>query len=143
MPYGQAKEIIDYARDFHCQVSDFYQQLSDKTQSSRVKLLLDYLIRHEIHLAKALEDFEQSVSSQALNTWYQYAQDQRTFEPLDAIKYSPTMSVDDVLKLGQTIDNCLIASYKGVADTASTPEVREIFENLLQMEEQEKHQKSR
>ncbi|OQY25087.1 MAG: hypothetical protein B6I37_02280 [Desulfobacteraceae bacterium 4572_35.2] len=143
MPYGQAKEILDYARNFHCQVSDFYQQLADKAQSARVKLLLDYLIRHEKHLAKALEDFEQSVSSQALNTWYQYSQEQRTFAPLDAIKYSPTMTVDDVLKIGQTIDNCLIASYKGVAETASTAEVREIFENLLQMEEQEKHVKAR
>lgn len=143
MPYGQAKEILDYARNFHGQVSDFYQQLADKAQSARVKLLLDYLIRHEKHLAKALEDFEQSVSSQALNTWYQYSQEQRTFAPLDAIKFSPTMTVDDVLKLGQTIDSCLIESYKGVAETASTPEVREIFENLLQMEEQQKHVKAR
>jgi len=143
MPYGQAKEILDYARNFHCQVSDFYQQLSDKAQSARVKLLLDYMIRHEKHLAKALEDFEQTVSSNALNSWYQYSQEQRTFAPLDAIKFSPTMTVEQVLKFGQTIDNCLIASYKGVADTAATPEVREIFENLLQMEEQEKHQKAR
>lgn len=143
MPYGQAKEILDYAREFHCQVSDFYQQLADKAQSSRVKLLLDYLIRHEKHIAKALEEYEQSISSEALNTWYQYSQEQRTFAPLESIKFSPTMTVDEVLTMGQTIDNCLISSYKGVVDTATSSKVREIFENLLLMEEQEKHQKSR
>lgn len=143
MPYGQAKEILDYARDFHCHVSDFYQQLADKAQSARVKLLLDYLVRHEKHLAKTLEDYEKSSSSQALNTWYQYSQDKCIFTPLDTIQYTPDMTVDEVLKIGQTIDNCLIASYKGIAETTRNTEVREIFENLLQMEEQEKHKKAR
>ena len=53
------------------------------------------------------------------------------------------MTVEDIMEIGTTIDNCLIASYKEVADKATTPEIREIFENLLQMEEQEKHVKAR
>lgn len=143
MPYGQAKEILDYAREFHRQVGEFYQQLADKAQGDRVKLLLDYMIRHEKHLERSLEVFEKSMSSKALSIWYQYSKEQRTFAPLDAMEYSPSMTADDVMKIGTTIDNCLIASYKGVAETATTPEVREIFDNLLQMEEQEKHVKAR
>ncbi|MCD6527167.1 MAG: hypothetical protein J7K75_09280 [Desulfuromonas sp.] len=143
MPYGQAKEILDYARNFHRQAGEFYQQLADKAQGARVKLLLDYIIRHEKHLEKALAEFEEGASSKALSTWYQYSKEQRTFAPLDAILISPAMTTEDIMKIGTTIDNCLIASYKGVADTATTPEVREIFENLLQMEEQEKHVKAR
>lgn len=143
MPYGQAKEILDYAREFHHKVSEFYQQLADKAQSARVKLLLDYLVRHEKHLERSLKEFEDTISSKALEAWYQYSKEQRTFLPLDALKYSPVMTVDDVMKVGTTIDNCLLASYKGMVDTATTPEVRDIFENLLQMEEQEKHVKAR
>lgn len=143
MPYGQAKEILNYAREFHNKVSEFYQQLADKAQSARVKLLLDYMVRHEKHLERSLKQFEDTISSKALDAWYQYSKEQRTFLPLDALKYSPVMTVDDVMKIGSTIDNCLIASYKGVADTAANTEVREIFKNLLQMEEQEKHIKAR
>ncbi len=143
MPYGQAKEILNYARDFHLQVGEFYQQLADKAESSRVKLLLDYMIRHEKHLERALKDYEQGISTQALNAWYQYSKEQRTFKPLDAMKYSKLMTVEDVMAIGTTIDNCLITSYKGVAETATTPEIREIFDNLLQMEEQQKHVKAR
>jgi rubrerythrin len=143
MPYGQAKEILEYAREFHRQVGSFYQQLADKAQSERVKLLLDYMIRHEKHLERALEDYEQSITTKALNSWYQYTKDQRTFTPLDSLAYSEQMSVEDVIKIGTTIDNCLITSYKGVADTTTSDEVREIFQNLLDMEEQEKHVKAR
>ena len=71
MPYGQAKEILEYAREFHNKVSEFYQQLADKAQSARIKLLLDYLVRHEKHLERSLKDFEDAVSSKALDTWFQ------------------------------------------------------------------------
>jgi len=143
MPYGQAKEILKYARDFHNQVSKFYQQISDTGQSDRVKLLLDYMIRHEKHLEKSLEDFEQSISSKALEAWYQYSKEQRTFAPLESIKYIANMPVDEIMKIATTIDNCLITSYKGIAETTNVPEVKEIFQNLLEMEEQQKHIKAR
>nr|WP_320049482.1 hypothetical protein [uncultured Desulfuromonas sp.] len=143
MPYGQAKEILEYAREFHRKAGAFYQKLSCQTQSARVKLLLDYMVRHEKHLERALEDYEQSIATNALNSWYQFTQEQRTFKPLDAMGYTEEMTVDDILKIGTTIDNCLIASYKGMADATTSEEIREIFENLLAMEEQEKHVKSR
>jgi rubrerythrin len=143
MPYGQAKEILEYSREFHRQVSNFYQKMADKAQSARVKLLLDYMIHHEKHLEKSLKDFQQGVSSQALNVWYQYSQEQRAFAPLKTIKYDEKMTVDDVIKIAADIDKCLIESYKGVAETTRIPEIREIFQNLLQMENQEKHVKAR
>ncbi len=143
MPYGQAKEILEYAREYHRRVGDFYQQLSDKAASARVKMLLDYLVRHKAHLDKSLGQFEDDVKSKALDAWYQYSQDKCLFAPLDAAQYSADMTVEDVLELGITLDSCLLASYKGMVDTANTPECREIFENLLQMETQEKHKLAR
>ncbi len=143
MPYGQAKEILKYAREFHNHVSKFYQQIADKGQSERVKLLLDYMIHHEKHLEKALEDYEQSITSKALESWYLYTKDQRTFAALDGITYLENMSVDQIMKIAATIDNCLTSSYKGVAETTNVPAIREIFQNLLDMEEQQKHVKAR
>ncbi|WP_321529697.1 hypothetical protein [uncultured Desulfuromonas sp.] len=143
MPYGQAKEILEYAREFHRKAGAYYQKLSCQTQSARVKLLLDYLVRHEKHLENALSDYEQSIATKALNSWYQFSKDQRTFQPIESLSFTDEMSVDEIIKIGTTIDNCLIASYKGMADTATSAEVREIFENLLAMEEQEKHVKAR
>ncbi|MDY0189147.1 MAG: hypothetical protein RBR22_00280 [Desulfuromonas sp.] len=143
MPYGQAKEILKYAREFHNQVSKFYQKIADKGQSERVKLLLDYMVRHEKHLEKALKHYEQSITTKALEAWYQYSKEQRAFAELDSINYLENMSVDEVMKIASTIDNCLISSYKGIVETTNVPVVREIFSNLLEMEEQQKHVKAR
>jgi rubrerythrin len=143
MPYGQAKEIIDAARAFHQRASTFYQQLNDQAEGAKVKMLLDYLVRHEAHLQRALDDYAQEVRSKALDSWYLYAQEHCLLEPFDVSRYPVDMTVDDVMNIGLNIDSCLIASYKGMAEAATNPEVREIFESLLRMDQQQKHKLSR
>ena len=135
MPYGQAKEIIEAARAFHRRASMFYQELSDQTEAGKVKMLLDYLVRHEAHLDRALSDYTQDVRIKALNAWYQ--------QPFDISQYPEELTVDDVMNIGLNIDSCLLASYKGMAEAATSSEVREIFENLLLMEQQKKHKFAR
>jgi len=143
MPYGQAKEIVDAAQEFHRRASAFYQQLADKAEGAKVKLLLDYLVRHEAHLNRALADFKEEARSRALEAWYQYAQRQCLLKPFDVSQYPQNMTVADVMEIGLNIDSCLVASYQGMAETATTPECREIFESLLLMEEQQKHKLAR
>jgi len=143
MPYGQAKEIINSARAFHQRASQFYQQLNDKAEGARVKMLLDYLVRHEAHLDRALGDYTDVIKSKALDAWYQYAQDHCLLQPFDVSQYPADMTAEDVMEIGLNIDSCLIASYKGMAEGATSAEVREIFESLLLMEQQQKHKLAR
>jgi len=143
MPYGQAKEIVDAAREFHRRAGEFYQQLADKAEGARVKMLLDYLVRHEKHLDRALSDFTEEIRTKALEAWYQYTQEQCLLAPFDISQYPADMTVEQVMKIGLEMDSCLVASYKGMAETATTPECREIFVNLLKMEEQQKHKLAR
>ncbi|SEA78184.1 hypothetical protein SAMN05660420_03170 [Desulfuromusa kysingii] len=143
MTYGQAKEIVNAAQEFHRRASAFYQQLADKAEGERVKMLLDYLVRHEAHLVRALENYQDEVKTKVLDAWYQYAQEQCLMQPFDVSQYPAAMTVEDVMKIGLDIDACLVASYKGMAETASSQECREIFQNLLLMEKQQKHKLSR
>ena len=143
MPYGQAKGIIEAGQAFHQRASTFYQQLADKAEGARVKMLLDYLVRHEAHLERALADFNEETRLRALDAWYQYAQEQCLLQPFDVSQYPESMTVKDVMDIGLNIDSCLIASYKGMAEAATSADVREIFESLLLMEEQQKHKLAR
>jgi len=143
MPYGQAKEIINASREFHHRASIFYQQLGAKAEGSRVKMLLDYLARHEAHLNRALADYSEEIKSKALDAWYQYAQEQCLLQPFDVSQYPADITVDAVMEIGFNMDSCLVESYKGMAESATNPKVREIFENMLLMEQQKKHKLAR
>ena len=67
--FKQTKDVLDYARTFHRQLSEYYDSLSKLAEKQRVKMLLDYLSRHEKHLDEILADYEEDASKKVMNTW--------------------------------------------------------------------------
>jgi rubrerythrin len=143
MPYGQAKQILDYARQFHRFASDYFKKLSDSAQQPRMKMLLDYMARHEEHLEEVLKEYETNTKNKAMNAWFQFSNECSIFKPVQDISYTDELTPEDVFKIAAQIDQCMIDSYNTVINRTSNPEVRELFENLLEMEEQEKHVRAR
>jgi len=139
MPSEQAKDVLKHCQAFHRKVSEYYQQLKDQVASERVKMLLEYLSRHEKHLAKTLGRYEKEASSKLLQTWLQFV-DEHILKIFDEVEVKPDMTVEDVIKVGLQFDDALLKCFRNVVDNAETEEVRAAFQNLIEMEEQEKHQ---
>lgn len=144
MSNEQTRDILEHARQFHHQVSKFYDQLSCQTEKERIKMLLDYMSRHERNMAAALEAFEQSAPVHLLNACYKVG---RKFQPccevVRDLDISSNMSVDDVIHMGMQFDDCLIAVYRDRAENAPDEKVRGIFQDLVELAEKEKRQLSR
>lgn len=139
MRFQQVRDLLDHARLFHRDLSKFYKSLASNEESERVKLLLDYLGRHEKHLEESLSAYEDDAPTQVLNSWFQFTLDESTLKTPESIQIKPHMTIADVIRMSLSLDDRLIKVYKNIAKTAEVPEVREVFENLLQMEEKEKH----
>ena len=136
----RTRDILAEAEAFHRQIGEYYHQLSDQAEKQRIKMLLDYLGRHEEHLANSLADYEQNASAAVLDTWFQSKHKLNVCEILKDVKIAPEMSVDDVIELGLKLDECLITIYRDLAEDAQSEDVRTVFQNLLDMEEEEKRQ---
>lgn len=59
------------------------------------------------------------------------------------MKLAPEMTLDDVVHVTLRLDDYLIDLFRSMAENVNVPEVRDVFKNLLEMEEQERRQKSR
>ena len=144
MSNEQTRDILEHARQFHQHVSEFYDQLSCQTEKERIKMLLDYMSRHEQNMAKALADFEHSAPVHLLNACYKVG---RQFRPCSEVirdlNISADMSVDEVIQMGLEFDDCLIAVYKDRAENAPDENVRGVFQNLVELAQKEKRQLSR
>ncbi|MGB6045784.1 MAG: hypothetical protein WBF93_21695 [Pirellulales bacterium] len=138
--FEQAKDILDHAKEFHHRVARYYLQLEDQVAQQRVKMMLNYLSRHEDRLADALQSYEENASRKILNTWVQFVYDDEILKTLGETPVQSEMSVDDVVDLGLRLDDRLINCFKMMVDAAETDDVREVFQNLVDMEEQEKRQ---
>jgi rubrerythrin len=137
MPFDQTKDVLKQARKFHHKLSEFYDDLKDTTEKERTRALLDYLSRHEQYLENCLVEFEQDVSKNVLDSYFQYGSDASKLSGISDFEIKTEMSVEDVVAAAMHFDACLIRFYREIAQKAHTERVREVFENLLVMEEHE------
>ena len=137
MRFAQVRDILDHTQAFHKRLSQYYQDLADHEEAVKIKMLLDYIARHERHLEKALADYEESASTQVLDTWFQFSQDESTLKLPEDIQVKPYMSLDDVIRIGLKLDGQVIKVYEDAATNADVPEVRQVFKHLLELEQNE------
>ncbi|TVS13785.1 MAG: hypothetical protein EA424_20980 [Planctomycetaceae bacterium] len=144
MSNEQTRDILEHARQFHRQVSEFYNQLRCQAEKERIKMLLDYMIRHENNMVKALEDFERSAPKHLLGACYKVGlQFRPCCEVVRELDISTDMSVDEVIQIGLEFNDCLIAVYKDRAENAPDERVRGVFQNLVALAQKEQRLLSR
>lgn len=136
--FEQAKDVIEYCTKLHHDIGEFYKSLGEEVEQQRVKMLLEYLSRHETHLEESLESYEQAASDKILNTWLQFVPSSGIEESIKAFSVNPAMSVDEVVDKTIEFDNALINLYKEVINETSEPTIRAVFQNLVDLEDREK-----
>jgi len=129
----QVRDVFDLAREFHQNLSEFYAGLAGRTDRTRVKLLLDWLSRHEANLQTGLQRFEEDRTNDVLDAWMEYAPEESPFEGLDAVTIEGQLTVDEVAEMALRLDDALVTFYQDVAEHAEVPEVKRLFETLLTM----------
>jgi rubrerythrin len=129
--------MLDQVADYHGQLANYYSQLSDDAAQQRVKMLLDYMASHEINLQESLAAYEEDASRQILNTYVDCKQCDDVLMTCQQMPIEPEMSVDGVIKAAMDVDRCLLRFYREVSENADPESVREVFRNLIEMEEAE------
>ncbi|MGD2089825.1 MAG: hypothetical protein PVH61_26860 [Candidatus Aminicenantes bacterium] len=139
MAIETTKDILDHVREFHTQLSDFYRLLSSKSETQRVKLLLDYMSQHEEYLEETLIRYEEEVSDKILNTWFQYPPPTELLDTCREVSINKTedLAVDDVIEMAVKLNQCLIDLYKEMIKNSETDYMREFFTNLMEMEKRQ------
>lgn len=137
MAFNQTREVLNHARQFHRRLSAFYAELRDETDKERARTLLDYMSRHEQCLAESLTAYEEGVKNGVLDTYFKYESEASPLSKITEFRIKPDMDVDDVFAAAMHFDACLIAFYREMAQRAISSKVREVFENLLLLEQQE------
>lgn len=138
MPVETMKDILHWTADFHQQLSKRLQRGAKETKDERAHLLLDYLAEHEKHLSEALRRLEADGISSALNSWYNDYLDQHPLTRLNNGKLSfAEMNSSDILNEIIAINQQVLDLYRGLAARATTSEAKELFQNLLNLEQHE------
>ena len=137
MAFEQTRDVLDHARKFHRTLSAFYEELRDSAGKERTRALLDYMSRHEKYLGESLAEFEEEVSEGILDTYFKYGSEASPIREITDFEIKPDMDVEHVLEAAMHFDACLIKYYREMAGYSVSQKVKEVFENLLVMEQHE------
>ena len=140
MRYAQVRDMLDQVRDFHGQLAEYYHQLSESSDQQRIKLLLDHMSNHEKQLQGSMRDYEEDASKQIMDTWVDCKYCDEVLATCKQIPIVPEASVESVVQATLDIDNCLMRFYREVAEKVESEKVRDVFRNLVEMEESELRQ---
>jgi rubrerythrin len=136
--FEQVKDVLEYGKLLHQEIKTLAERMEDVEQSARLKLLLEYLKRHEDELSRALARFSEQTKQRILDIWLPYPPDPKILEKLRAITIHPNMSVEEVAKIVLTFEDALIELYRESLNEIDDPEVQEMLANLVQLEDAEK-----
>ncbi len=136
--YVQVRDVLNVAVRFHQHLEDFYAQLARQEDRDRVKMLLDYMSRHEKGFEQMLADYGKGQAQALLDTWMQFEPDERGLKVPEPRTLRADMTVDEVIKIALRLDDELIRFYSQAADLASIDDVRDLFAKLARQEEDEK-----
>jgi len=143
MMFKTTREVLDRIRKFHRMLSIYYDDVSKQTDQARLRLLLDYMSRHEKKFEENLARFGEESSKKLLDTWFKFLPDEDKLIGCEAMKIRPDMTIDDVISIALRVDDCLIQFYTEMAEGCVIKEIKDFFTNLSNMEKREKYNFSR
>ena len=138
MTVSTTRTQLDNIRQFHQQVADYCARTAQLSSDERISMLLEYVGRHEQHLAEAIASYEKDGQTNVLNTWFRNIPDGAIPDPQSIAALGDAPSADDVINWAIKLDDAIIEFYKTLAAEAEIPELKVVLNNLLAMENREK-----
>lgn len=129
--------VLRRAGDFEHQLMNYYLDLAEQSTREGVRLLTDYMGRHRRRLSEALERFSAEEYRRISALPLRYEPVSSECDHFEARVLPPDATATEVLDLAIEFDECLISLYRQVAQQDVEPEVKELFESLVRMEERD------
>lgn len=138
--FEQVKDVLDHGMELHDQIRAYYDTLKKRAEKkqARLKMVLDYLSRHEKEQRDLLECFEENTRSAILDLWFQFAPSDKVEALLAKATTRSDMTIDELVQMACAFDDALITLYRETAAEIDDPKAKDVFNNLAEATEKEK-----
>jgi len=129
------EDVLKTAEEFESRLVEYYADVSERTTSEGVRLLSGYIGRHRRRLAEALSQLSDEARTRICGCPIRYEPAKPHCSCFEGAGLRPDAPAAEILDIAVEVDECLIELYKQVLRQDLDPEVRALFESLVQCEE--------
>lgn len=131
-------DLIEWSRELHGSLAKCLSHCASLHQSERASMLLDYLASHETEIEKIVAGFEQQADTKAARTYvYDYIPHNPITTHLVCDDHYAKMDTTSIEAEVIDFHEQIISLYRTLIEKAPIPEVTELVQSLLDMEEHE------
>ncbi|WP_152205187.1 ATPase [Marinobacter changyiensis] len=132
------RDLIEWTRDLHRNLSNCLADCSKKHEQERARALLDYLAKHEAELERIVTEFERQADNKILETRVYDHMADKTIQTLRTCdEHYTNLDFDGICREVFEFHDQVIELYQYLAGRAEIPEAEELFDELLKMEQNE------
>ena len=131
MRFKQVGELVQGLIDARLALGKLYARLAAQVDSSRSRMVLEYLSGRERAGHDQLLNYLQQAPRGVIDTWFQNAFDSDFVARLNRIQLDAGACPNDVLELALGLDQQLIELLAQQAAQASTPESRDALLSMM------------
>lgn len=140
MAYDQVQTVLNHVAEFHDRIGEVYKGLSARVTSERTRLMLNSMKENEAERAAAVKEFIQGAPAHVMETWVTTATDSEVLARRRVSNLDDSATLDDLIELAMKFSDELSTLYCELACRGEPEEVRELFKNFLDEEQQEERQ---
>ena len=136
MSYKTVQELFDHVEGWQKRITEFCEEVADRSADDRTTALMDYFAGHERELQRILADYSAADREGVMNTWIQHTSedDVRTF--FQKVDLDPDQSLDAATSKVTEFDDRLREMYRTLSESSQVPpRVQAVFQNLLEAQE--------
>lgn len=131
-------DILKWTKDYHSRLANQIGQCEKQEEAERAKMVLGYLADHEKMLSKVIEEYSESASANALNTWcYDYLENYPIDSQTSVDKALDELDVQGVVGEVERRHNQIIGLYKHLLEQVETPSAVDLVKQLVDLEQHE------
>jgi rubrerythrin len=138
MRFCQVSELIDWIDTYHQALAEQYKVLANEAAKERAALLLNYLSEHHKVLAESIGKYETDAADSLLAIWSDKCPELNLPESVSELHNTLSgKNTEEIIKHVIEFHDILMDMYESLADEATNPSAKALFENLAEMERQE------
>ncbi|MCG9697500.1 hypothetical protein [Shewanella sp. Isolate11] len=134
MRFQQLNEQLAYVSKCRLEIAKLYRRLHEGVDSSRVKLMLEYLQQHEKDVAKKIDNYIEEAPTRLLELWYNDIVFEDFIKRCQDIVIHANMDEESLLELHLELDNCLIGLLEKTERSSVPGEVKSALADLIRVE---------
>ena len=136
--FKQAYEVLKDAEKFHLDMAALYKELMQKSEDNRTQLLLKHMLEHETRMARNLANYGEVAKNKVMQTWLQYTHEESASDFVKELELSDPPTITEINNMGRAVDRYFSELYQTVYGAIESAEVKEVFEDLKQIQDKER-----